>query len=103
MNAPENKSPPIIPINIKVICCPRLGTVSIGVSNKAFPSPTYVLLPGTRKIIPVIRKTDFGDSVIFEDIRVGLCKLYDRPIDRGYEQTGELADVADSFESVGRK
>jgi len=29
--------------------------------------------------------------------------LYDRPIDRGFEQTGELADVADSFESVGRK
>ena len=42
-------------------------------------------------------------TVIFEDIRVGLCKLYDRPIDRGYEQTGELADVADSFEAVGRK
>ena len=42
-------------------------------------------------------------TVIFEDIRVGLCKLYDRPIDRGYEQTGELADVADSLNQLAEE
>ncbi len=42
-------------------------------------------------------------TLIFDDIRVGLCKLYDRPTDRGYEQSGELVDAADSFEAVGRK
>ena len=42
-------------------------------------------------------------TLIFEDIRVGLCKLYDRPTDRGYEQSGELVDAADSFEVDVRK
>jgi len=42
-------------------------------------------------------------TLIFEDIRVGLCKLYDRPADRENEYSRELADVADSSETVLRK
>lgn len=42
-------------------------------------------------------------TLIFEDIRVGLCKLYDRPADREYEYSRELADFADSSETVVRK
>jgi len=50
----------------------------------------------TLLLVPVI-------TVIFEDIRVAFCKLYDLPVDRGYEVKGDLPKASDSFETVESK